>query len=85
MDSPDNPEAGAAFDTLKTLIDGVLEDRVLQPGDFCFIDNFQAVHGRKPFKARYDGSDRWMKRINVVRDLRKSREARLSAISRVIY
>lgn len=85
MDPPEDPEAGAVFETLKTLIDGVLEDRVLEPGDFCFIDNFQAVHGRKPFKARYDGRDRWMKRINVVRDLRKSRDARLTATSRVLY
>ena len=54
-------------------------------GDFAFIDNYQAVHGRKPFRARYDGRDRWLKRINVVRDLRKSRESRLSAASRVLY
>jgi alpha-ketoglutarate-dependent taurine dioxygenase len=58
---------------------------VLEPGDFCFIDNFQAVHGRKPFKARFDGTDRWLRRINVVRDLRKSRDSRLSAAGRVLY
>jgi hypothetical protein len=23
------------------------------------------VHGRVPFKARFDGTDRWLKRINV--------------------
>jgi hypothetical protein len=60
-----------------------LEDRAVEPGDIVFIDNFQAVHGRKPFRARYDGRDRWLKRISVVRDLRKSREPRLSAASRV--
>ena len=85
MDDPEDPVARETFRELMRQIDDALEDQVLEPGDFCFIDNFQAVHGRKPFKARYDGRDRWLKRINVVRDLRKSRESRLSAASRVLY
>ncbi|HEV7586680.1 MAG TPA: guanitoxin biosynthesis L-enduracididine beta-hydroxylase GntD [Longimicrobium sp.] len=85
MDSPEDPEARATFEELQRRVDEALEDCVLEPGDICFIDNYQAVHGRKPFKARYDGRDRWLKRINVVRDLRKSREARVSATSRVLY
>jgi enduracididine beta-hydroxylase len=85
MDPPDDEMARATFETLQRKVDEALEDRALSPGDICFIDNFQAVHGRKPFKARYDGRDRWFKRINVVRDLRKSRDARLSAASRVMY
>lgn len=85
MDPPEDPVARATFEELQRKVDAALEDRALEPGDICFIDNFQAVHGRKPFKARYDGNDRWLKRINVVRDLRKSREARVSAASRVLY
>jgi Fe(II)/alpha-ketoglutarate-dependent arginine beta-hydroxylase len=85
MDPPEDPVARATFEALQRKVDEALEDRALEPGDICFIDNFQAVHGRKPFKARYDGRDRWLKRINVVRDLRKSREARVSAASRVLY
>jgi enduracididine beta-hydroxylase len=85
MDPPEDPVVAGLFEELQRRVDAVLEDRPLEPGDICFIDNFQAVHGRKPFKARYDGRDRWLKRINVVRDLRKSREARLSATSRVVY
>lgn len=76
--------AQQAFDALVGAVDEKLEDLVLQPGDFCFIDNFKAVHGRRPFKARFDGTDRWMKRVNVVRDLRKSREYRHQSESRVI-
>ena len=81
----DNAEAQAALEGLIKKIDGIISDQVLKPGDFCFIDNYKAVHGRKPFKARYDGNDRWLKRINVARDIRKSREARLAAHERVIY
>jgi alpha-ketoglutarate-dependent taurine dioxygenase len=57
---------------------------VLEPGDVCFIDNFKAVHGRRAFKARYDGHDRWLKRVNITRDLRKSRAEREAPTSRVI-
>lgn len=57
----------------------------LRPGDCVFIDNFRAVHGRRSFKARYDGSDRWLKRLNITRNLRGSRAWRPSADSRIIY
>ncbi len=80
----DNPEAQEALDALVEVIDNKIEEVVLKAGDYCLIDNYKAVHGRKPFKARYDGTDRWLKRINVARDLRKSREARAASHSRVI-
>lgn len=38
---------------------------VAKPGDLLVIDNDIVVHGRVPFTARYDGTDRWLKRINV--------------------
>lgn len=41
-----------------------------------FLDNCRIVHERKPFKARHDGTDRWLKRLNVACDLRKSRSSR---------
>lgn len=85
MDRLENQEAQEALDEFVQQVDSIMEDLVLEPGDFCFIDNFKAVHGRKPFTARYDGQDRWMKRVNVTRDLRKSRESRVSADSRVIF
>lgn len=85
MDPVEDPHAQSTLEELTRQIDGAIEDCVLQAGDFCFIDNYQAVHGRKPFRARFDGTDRWLKRINVVRDLRKSRESRRSAESRVLF
>jgi|SRR5215213_738634 len=80
----DDKEAQQALDDFITLIDEVLSPVVLKPGDCCFIDNCRTVHGRKAFKARYDGTDRWLKRICVTRDLRKSRSARNAGSSRVI-
>jgi enduracididine beta-hydroxylase len=81
----DKKLAQLAVENLIKSIDEVLLDVVLHPGDILFIDNYKAVHGRKPFKPRYDGTDRWLKRINVARDLRRSRSARMSCISRIIY
>lgn len=81
----DDPEAQKALDTLIASIDASLTGLVMQPGDCCFIDNYRTVHGRKPFTARYDGYDRWLKRINITRDLRKSRSIRPSCTSRVLH
>jgi L-asparagine oxygenase len=37
----------------------------LRPGDLLIIDNDVTVHGRVAFRARYDGTDRWLKRMLV--------------------
>lgn len=46
-----------------------LEERsrmvALEPGDLLIVDNDAAVHGRGSFRARYDGTDRWLKRVLV--------------------
>ena len=83
--TPQDPAAATAFETLITEIDARLTGIALRPGDVLFIDNYKAVHGRNPYRARYDGHDRWLRRVNVARDLRKSRDARVSADSRVIF
>ncbi|HEY0739063.1 MAG TPA: guanitoxin biosynthesis L-enduracididine beta-hydroxylase GntD [Herpetosiphonaceae bacterium] len=78
-------ESRQALEALMKEVDEGLVELVLQPGDCCFIDNYRAVHGRSPFKAHYDGTDRWLKRINITRNLRHSRDARLTAESRIIF
>ena len=82
---PGDPPATAAFTALAEVIERNLEPLVLEPGDLAIIDNARAVHGRRPFRPRYDGRDRWLKRCNVTRDLRRSRAARLTGSSRVVY
>jgi alpha-ketoglutarate-dependent taurine dioxygenase len=59
-------------------------DLQMESGDFCFLDNFRVVHGRKPFKARHDGGDRWLMRANITCDLRKSRGAQMPGSMHVI-
>jgi Fe(II)/alpha-ketoglutarate-dependent arginine beta-hydroxylase len=74
-----------AFQGLCDQIEANMRDVSLRPGDCVFIDNFRAVHGRKSFRARYDGSDRWLKRLNITRNLRGSRAWRPTPDSRIIY
>lgn len=82
MDQPEDPAAREALDKLIRLVDSRIGNLMLDAGEVCFIDNFKAVHGRRPFKARYDGRDRWLKRINITRDLRRSRSARSASAAR---
>ncbi len=85
MQYPHGVPERQALERVEAALDAVLTGAVLRPGDMCFLDNYRMVHGRKPFRARFDGTDRWLRRLNVARDLRKSRELRLTAESRVIF
>lgn len=85
MRAPESVPAREALAAFTEAIDAAMSGVVLRPGDIVFLDNYRVVHGRKPFRARFDGTDRWLRRLNVARDLRKSRASRLTAESRVIY
>jgi len=81
----DDEEGESALNELVQLLDKQIWDLVLQRGEFVFMDNYRMVHGRRSFRARYDGKDRWLKRISITRDLRKSRNCRVNCTSRIIY
>lgn len=60
-----DPEYCAAYQRLSSELERVSQAVVLEPGDVAIIDNDVVVHGRVPFSARFDGTDRWLKRINI--------------------
>ncbi|MCX2969317.1 MULTISPECIES: guanitoxin biosynthesis L-enduracididine beta-hydroxylase GntD [Streptomyces] len=70
LQEPEDERAAAALRDFYAVVEGALRQVVLAPGEVLFVDNYRAVHGRKPFRARYDGRDRWLKRASVSRDLR---------------
>ncbi|MFE7277902.1 TauD/TfdA family dioxygenase [Streptomyces sp. NPDC057623] len=63
----------AAYDRLTAELERVSVAVALEPGDVLVVDNDLVVHGRVPFKARYDGTDRWLKRASVRVPGRRSR------------
>lgn len=64
------PQATAALTALTRVLDipGVVEEIALAPGDLLLLCNRRTVHGRTPFRSRYDGQDRWYQRIYIRRD-----------------
>ncbi|MFD7865281.1 guanitoxin biosynthesis L-enduracididine beta-hydroxylase GntD [Streptomyces sp. NPDC057682] len=81
---PGDDEAAAALRALIAHLDANLYELPLRPGDVCFVDNRNVVHGRSPFRPRYDGTDRWLKRVNLVADLRRTRPERSSSTTRTV-
>ncbi|MFJ2207526.1 guanitoxin biosynthesis L-enduracididine beta-hydroxylase GntD [Streptomyces microflavus] len=70
--APGDTEAEGALDRLMAELHRVQRDVAVGPGSLLIVDNYRAVHGRRSFKARYDGSDRWLKKLTVSRNLRRN-------------
>ncbi|KLJ01158.1 guanitoxin biosynthesis L-enduracididine beta-hydroxylase GntD [Streptomyces sp. KE1] len=75
------PGAERALHALMAELQRVQHSVVVEQGSLLVVDNYLAVHGRKPFQVRYDGRDRWLKRMIVSRDLRKAAQAGAGAMS----
>jgi hypothetical protein len=63
-----DPDAQDALDELARLVREHATGVTLKAGDLLVVDNDVAVHGRTPFKPRFDGTDRWLQRTFVVAD-----------------
>jgi hypothetical protein len=79
----ENAAARRALQVVRELVNEVKRDAVIEPGSLLIVDNRRAVHARSNFKAYYDGRDRWLLRMSVVRDLQASLHDRVSG-TRVI-
>lgn len=79
-----DPAAAFALHALQAVIQSRLHEIVLQSGDLLMIDNYRAVHGRRPFRARYSGTSRWLKRLSVARDSRRTAAFRQTLRSHLI-
>ena len=64
-----NTYASLALAELNYAIQKCTREIVLKTGDLLVIDNSTVIHGRKPFQARYDGTDRWVQRMLVRKQL----------------
>ena len=73
-------DAEDLLDRIRSLIHDVETSVVLRAGDLLVVDNNVAVHGRSPFSARFDGTDRWLQRAFVVTDLAPSAAERTGRV-----
>jgi alpha-ketoglutarate-dependent taurine dioxygenase len=62
-------EAQVALQELTANVERRQRGTVLESGDLLVLDNALVVHGRSPFAARFDGTDRWLQRSFVVADM----------------
>ena len=67
-----DPESAEVLDALRSLALAHRIGVVLEPGDLLVVDNHACIHGRTAFRARFDGTDRWLQRSFVVSDLAAS-------------
>jgi alpha-ketoglutarate-dependent taurine dioxygenase len=66
---PVNTYADAALTELSRAIEMSKQIFHLSSGQIAIIENWKVVHGRTPFTPRYDGRDRWLKRVMVRRSM----------------
>ncbi|SBT46073.1 TauD/TfdA family dioxygenase [Micromonospora narathiwatensis] len=69
-------EAREVMARLKQILTDVSTSLVLQSGSMAIIDNRLVLHGRTEFTPRFDGRDRWLHRVYVHLDNRRSRAHR---------
>ena len=58
-----------ALEELNQAIKSSVKKVALKSGELMIIDNRKTVHGRLPFTPRYDGTDRWLMRTLVMKQL----------------
>jgi L-asparagine oxygenase len=71
--SPLDAGATRTMARLRAALDEVECELALETGGMVFLDNRLVVHGRIAFTPRYDGTDRWLHRVFVHLDHRRSR------------
>ena len=72
-----DPDGQELLKHLAVLVDSLKVTVFLQAGDLAVIHNWRTIHGRTPFTPRYDGSDRWLKRVFVRRSMPPATDARI--------
>lgn len=69
-----NEESKNALHLIKLAIQNCTQEIVLASGDLLVIDNEKTIHGRKPFQPRYNGTDRWVQRVLVRKEIPPSNQ-----------
>jgi L-asparagine oxygenase len=74
--TPLDDDAKQALERLRNVLVEVAVPLALRSGEMAIVDNRFVLHGRSHFTPRYDGRDRWLHRVYVHLDNRRSRSHR---------
>jgi hypothetical protein len=66
------PDVADALAVLDTVVERTMRRVAIGAGDVLLADNLRAVHSRESFVPRYDGTDRWLKRLTITREPRRT-------------
>jgi len=73
---PKTDYADIALLALNRAIEQAKKVFTLSTGEVAIIENWKVVHGRTPFAPKYDGTDRWLKRVMIRSALPPARDLR---------
>jgi L-asparagine oxygenase len=74
---PKNEHAHMALEKLSAAIELSKQVFKLSAGEVAIIENWKVVHGRTPFVPRYDGTDRWLKRVMIRNSMPPARDTKV--------
>lgn len=83
--APGDAAAESALDALHAELERIQHEIVVSAGTLLILDNHMAAHGRKSFTAKYDGTDRWLRKLIVGRNLRRSRTNAAAQSRRILF
>ena len=82
---PGDQEAQEALNWLYNHMTQRMASVVMEMGDIILIDNRITAHGRSPYVPNYGPKARWLRRVNITTDLRKSYEWKDKPYGRVVF
>lgn len=74
--APGDEDAVAALHELHVALENSQQEIALRAGEAIYIDNLRVAHGRKPYAPKFNGKDRWLKRLYVQSAWRMTAEHR---------
>lgn len=79
-----NIESQQTLEKLRLILNRNTIGYSIQQGDLFLLDNLRAAHGRNSYEPLYDGMDRWLKRLYITLDLKRSASIRNEVESRIL-
>lgn len=76
-----------ANDLIKKIINiyyGYREHYIIEKGDLLILNNNKLVHGRSNFKAKFDGTDRFIIRSFIIHSLKKIKDKTKESNDRIV-